>query len=163
MKHRKALIIGGLILALILAMPLLLKGYYFVTAPKFSAIKYVSTKADYGCLAVITDATCETLYKYEVQGKEKGIAQNIINEMDKRGYKITSDSGKYSISCGLAAGNESDQYVFTKEGGSSKAQKLYMNFSSNTIPSDFTGDGISKVGCSDLEAVYDIEVTVKKN
>jgi hypothetical protein len=143
---------------LILVMPLLARAYYFITAPKFSAIEYVRTEANNGCLALITDDACMTADFYRAHGRELDIATKLISDMEKKKYSLKNGEEALNIVCGLAAGNNSDLYVFSKNNHASSLEEIYISFSSSNLPNDYVGDGESKLGCGNVDAEYEVKI-----
>lgn len=144
-----AFCVGG-VLAVVVGLPLLIKAIYFVQAPKYDVLSYNHTDRTYGCLAIITDATCDTTYYYTATGSEADLAHKLTAELEGGGYQPENgiETGS-AFTCSQAG----DTYSYDKRTG---AQTVVLLF---TFQGDRAGnDNSTSFGCDNPSSRFTVSL-----
>lgn len=116
-------------------------GYF--AAPKFMMVHYSHTDHTPSSMCVIVCSYSDT-YWYEAKGLQKDLAQDVVDTMAKKGFRLRDQNG---VMCYGASG---DDYIFEKDG-----RLLGISFFAKTLLPDVN---TSAIGCERPYAEYKVRV-----
>lgn len=143
------------IVVLVLTWPYALKASYSLEAPKFSALHYTRTDKTYGCWAIITDDVCNTNYYYAATGQEATLAQAVIADLEKAGWKLTrTEDGYLAINCR----GDADFYSFSRY-STGKRYPASMDVTFVLPHGVELQQNSQKIGCENRRASFEVVVS----
>lgn len=128
----------------------------YTTAPKFQGLTYVSTTNDSLNPACIANPCRPTTHHYTAHGTEKVIAEQIIADLGKKGYRFEADGDDSYVVCGSSGQNISDNYqLYKPDDHFLHPPKMYINFQ---LPAAADDQNSEMLGCSRPEGTYNISI-----